>query len=201
MPWGCTGNMKSHFFALLARMKFIRRWGLMHNTVEENIQEHTLQTAMIAYHLAVLRNTCFGGKADASMAAVLAMYHDVSEIYTGDMPTPVKYFSPQMRHTYREVEQLAQQRIWQSLPEEIRPAYQTILLQAEDHPEWPLVKAADTISAYLKCLQEKNAGNHEFDEAYRTLREKLLASSLPEVALFLRDYEPSFLLTIDEINR
>lgn len=193
--------MGSHFFAILARMKFIRRWGLMRNTMEENIQEHTVQTAMIAYHLVLLHNTYFGGHGDASRAAVLALYHDASEVYTGDMPTPIKYFNAQMRDTYKEVEKLAQERILRSLPEPLRPAYEPILMKAEAYPEWPFVKAADTISAYLKCLQEKNAGNHEFNEAYETIRARLLDSPLPEVAMFLRDYEPAFLLTIDEISK
>ena len=191
----------NHFFAILARMKFIRRWGLMHNTQEENIQEHSLQTAMIAYHLCLMHNTYYGGNINASFAAVLAMYHDASEVYTGDLPTPVKYFSPAMRQTYGDVEKLAQERILKAVPEELRAAYEPLLLMAEEQPEWPFVKAADTISAFLKCQQEKNAGNHEFDEAYEVTRRRLLANELPEVGRFLEEYAPSFLLTIDEVNR
>jgi len=191
----------SHFFAILARMKFIRRWGLMHNTVEETIQDHTLQTAMIAYHLAVLHNKRSGEPIDAGKAAVLAMFHDASEVYTGDMPTPVKYFSPNMRATYGEVEKLAQERIVHSLPADLQEAYRPILMEAESSREWPYVKAADTISAYLKCLVEKNFGNREFDAAYETIEEKLKSSALPEVQEFLNEYAQSFLLTIDEINK
>ena len=191
----------SHFFAILSRMKFIRRWGLMRNTQEENIQEHTLQTAMIAYHLCIMHNTYYGGKADASFAAVLAMYHDVSEVYTGDLPTPVKYFSPDMRKTYGRVEKLAQERIVQSLPKELQSQYEPLIVRGEEQPEWPFVKAADTISAFLKCQQEKNAGNHEFDEAYETIGKRLADNPLPEVRRFLREYVPIFLLTVDEVNR
>ena len=153
----------SHFFAMLSRMKYIRRWGLMRNTQEENIQEHTLQTAMIAYHLCVLRNVRFGGTVDPQRAAVLAMYHDVTEIFTGDMPTPVKYFTPLMRETYGRAERLAGERLVASLPEDLQSAYAPLILAGEDDPVWPFVKAADTLSAYLKCLQEKHAGNTEFD--------------------------------------
>lgn len=181
-------------------MKFIRRWSLMRNTEEENIQEHTLQTAMIAYHLCLLRNTYFGGKTDPARAAVLAMYHDVAEVFTGDMPTPVKYFNPLMRRTYGEVERLAQERLLQTLPVELQDAYEPLICRAEDDVLWPLVKAADTLSAYVKCLQEKNAGNREFNAAYVTIGEKLQSLKMPEVDLFLRDYAPSFLLSVDEIN-
>jgi 5'-deoxynucleotidase len=193
--------MKSHFFAILARMKFIRRWGLMRNTQEENIQEHTLQTAMIAYHLCVMRNTYFAGHVDPKQAAVLAMYHDATEVYTGDMPTPIKYFNSSMRQTYGEVEELAQNRLLSALPPELRPTYEPLIKSAEQDPVWPLVKAADTLSAYLKCMQEKNAGNREFDEAIKTIRQKLDSLHLPEVDRFLAEYSESFLLTIDEINK
>lgn len=192
----------SHFFAILARMKFIRRWGLMRNTQEENIQEHTLQTAMIAYHLCVMHNTySVDEPVNASFAAVLAMYHDVSEVYTGDLPTPVKYFSPDMRKTYGIVETLAQKRILESLPAELQGIYEPLIVDGETQREWPFVKAADTISAYLKCQQEMNAGNHEFAEAYTTTKKRLDENPLPEVKRFMEEYVPSFLLTVDEVNR
>ncbi len=193
----------SHFFAILARMRFIRRWSLMRNTIEENIQEHTLQTAMIAYHLCLLHNqrvTAAEDQVDAGRAVLLAMYHDASEVYTGDMPTPVKYFSPVMRKTYGEVEKLAQKRLLETLPASLQAAYEPLLCQAEEDPVWPYVKAADMLSAYLKCLQEKYAGNREFDEAYDTIGANLRALPLPEVAQFLQDYAPSFLLSVDKMN-
>ena len=170
----------SHFFALLARMKFIRRWSLMHNTQEENIQEHTLQTAMIAYHLCLLSNLHFGGRTDPKQAAVLALYHDAAEIFTGDMPTPVKYFNEKMRRTYGDVEAMAQEKLVQTLPEELQ--------------------AHDTLSAYLKCRQELAAGNREFAEAFSSLKARLEQLGMPEVDMFLADYAPSFSLSLDEMN-
>lgn len=191
----------SHFFALLARMKFIRRWSLMRNTQEENIQEHALQTAMIAYHLCVLSNLHFGGQTDPRQAAVLAMYHDAAEIFTGDMPTPVKYFNEKMRRTYGDVEQMAREKLVQTLPPELQAWYEPLLCHAEEDPVWPFVKAADTLSAYLKCRQELAAGNREFADAYSSLKERLEQLHMPEVEMFLTDYGPSFSLSLDEINR
>lgn len=193
--------MTSHFFAILARMKWIRRWGLMRNTQEENLQEHTLQTAMIAYHLCVLHNVYFGGHVEPQKAAVLAMYHDAPEIFTGDMPTPVKYFNDQMRHTYGEVEQMAQKRLLQSLPKELHSYYEPLLCQPERDSLWPFVKAADTLSAYVKCLQEVTAGNGEFTSALTTIQEKLHAMAMPEVEMFLENYTTGFTLTLDELQR
>lgn len=197
----------SHFFAILSRMKFIRRWSLMRNTIEENVQEHTLQTAMIAYHLCLLHNryyadggTVDGGTVDAGRAVLLALYHDASEVFTGDMPTPVKYFSPVMRRTYGEVERLAQKRLVETLPEDLQPDYEPLICHAEEDPVWPFVKAADTLSAYLKCLQEKHAGNSEFNEAYETIGARLQNLAMPEVQHFLREYAPSFLLSLDDMN-
>lgn len=193
--------MTSHFFAILARMKWIRRWGLMRNTQEENLQDHTLQTAMIAYHLCVLHNVYFGGHVEPRQAAVLAVYHDTPEIFTGDMPTPVKYFNTQMRKTYGEVERMAQQRLLQALPDELHAYYEPLLCQPERDPLWPFVKAADTLSAYVKCLQEVNAGNREFTSALETTHEKLQSMGMPEVDMFLRDYTTGFTLTLDELQR
>ncbi|MDY2903463.1 MAG: 5'-deoxynucleotidase, partial [Caecibacter massiliensis] len=129
-----------------------------------------------------------------------ALYHDASEVFTGDMPTPVKYFSPVMRRTYGEVEQLAQKRLVETLPEELQPDYEWLICHAEEDPVWPFVKAADTLSAYLKCLQEKHAGNSEFNEAYETIGARLRDLGIPEVEQFLRDYAPSFLLSLDDMN-
>ena len=191
----------SHFFAMLARMKFIRRWSLMHNTQEENVQEHAMQTAMIAYHLCLLGNTYFSASWDAPRAALLALYHDAAEIFTGDMPTPVKYFNEQMRSTYGEVEAMAQKQLLQTLPQELQAAYEPIVCGAERDPVWPMVKAADTLSAYLKCVQELAAGNKEFADALASLRRRLKEMGRPEVDMFLSEYAPSFTLSLDEMNR
>lgn len=192
--------MHSHFFAYLARMKFIKRWGLMKNTMPENIQEHSLQTAMIAHMLAVLRNVRYGGHVDPERAAVLAMYHDVSEVFTGDMPTPVKYFNEDIRAMYGTIEQAAVEKLFATLPADLRDAYRAYILTPEEDPLWELAKAADTLSAYLKCVEERTAGNPEFDEAYATIRKKLEQSPVPEVHDFLAIFAPSFTLTLDALN-
>lgn len=192
--------MHSHFFAYLARMKFIKRWGLMKNTMAENIQEHSLQTAMIAHMLAVLRNVRYGGHVDPERAAVLAMYHDVSEVFTGDMPTPVKYFNEDIRAMYGTIEQAAVEKLFATLPADLRDAYRAYILTPEEDPLWELAKAADTLSAYLKCVEERTAGNPEFDEAYATIRKKLEESTVPEVHDFLATFAPSFTLTLDALN-
>ena len=175
----------------------------MRNTIEENIEEHTLQTAMIAYHLCLLHNTYYNGDGqvlDGRQAALLALYHDVSEVYTGDMPTPVKYFSDTMRKTYGAVETLSQERLVATLPKELQPAYEPLICRAEMDPVWPYVKAADILSAYLKCMQEKNSGNGEFNEAYVTIRKRLEDLHMPEVDRFLAEYAPSFLLSLDQLS-
>ena len=181
-------------------MKFIKRWCLMKNTMPENIQEHSLQTAMIAHMLAVLRNVRHGGHVDPERAAVLAMYHDVSEVFTGDMPTPVKYFNEDIRAMYGTIEQAAVEKLFATLPADLRDAYRAYILTPEEDPLWELAKAADTLSAYLKCVEERTAGNPEFDEAYATIRKKLEESPVPEVHDFLATFAPSFTLTLDALN-
>lgn len=191
---------ESHFFAFLRRMRYIRRWGLMRNTENENIQEHSLETAFIAHNLACMRNAWFGGQVDVNRVAVLAMYHEVSEIFTGDMPTPVKYFDPKMRQLYGEVEHLAQQKMLSTLPGAIQKDYESLLVSPEDDQLWPLVKAADTLSAFMKCVKERNAGNDEFNEAYETTLDKLKALHMPEVDRFIELYIPSLECSLDKLN-
>ena len=156
--------MRSHFFAYLSRMRFIQRWALMRNTSPENVQEHSHQVAVLAHALAVIRNEKFGGSVDAGAVAVTALYHDATEILTGDMPTPIKYYNPAIREAYRQVEQVAEDKLLGMLPEELRPTYSAALSPAA--PEiGQLVKAADKLSAYIKCLEELKAGNNEFRQA------------------------------------
>jgi len=191
----------SHFFAFLSRMKFIQRWGLMRNTTKENIQEHSLQVAMIAHGLAVIRNSCFGGKVDAARVALLAMYHEVSEIFTGDLPTPVKYFNPQIKVVYKDIEDMAQKKMYDMLPADLRTGFFNLLhKQPEEAELWELVKAADKISAYLKCVEELKAGNREFSVALEMTRQELTENKLPEVKYFLDVFAPSFSLSLDELN-
>ncbi|WP_378952919.1 5'-deoxynucleotidase [Pelosinus sp. sgz500959] len=191
----------SHFFAFLSRMKFIQRWGLMRNTTMENIQEHSLQVGMIAHNLAVIRNTHFGGELDVGKVALIGMYHEISEIFTGDLPTPVKYFNPQIKTVYKDIEGMAQKKMYNMLPNELKSYYQNLLIyQEEDAELWRLVKAADKISAYLKCVEELKVGNQEFSVALKMLRQELAESNLPEVNYFMEVFSPSFFLSLDELN-
>ena len=181
-------------------MRFINRWSLMRNTETENIQEHSLEVAMVAHNLAALKNEYFGGNVDINKVAVIAMYHEVSEIFTGDMPTPIKYFDPKLRELYGEVESLAQEKMLSTLPERLQSIYKPIIVDAEDSPEWPIVKAADTISAYMKCVNELKAGNDEFKEAHDSILAKLKSLNMPEVDMFLETYMPALGKSLDELN-
>ncbi len=191
----------SHFFAYLARMKFIQRWGLMRNTQVENIQEHSLQVAMIAHALAVLKNTRFGAEIDPERTALLAVFHDAEEVITGDLPTPIKYFNPQVAQAIDSVEAVAKDRLLRMLPDDLRSAYEELFFPVEaDDEAWSCVKAADRICAYLKCVEEHKAGNAEFGRAEEAIRAQLEASDDPAVRVFLETFVPSFRLTLDELN-
>lgn len=189
------------FFAYLARMKYIQRWGLMRNSFPENDAEHTLQTVMIAHGLAVIREKIFHEPCDAEHCAILAVYHDAGEVFTGDMPTPVKYFTEDLHDKYKEIEDKARGRLLETLPDELKDTYRPYILDMENDPLWPLAKAADTLSAYLKCAEEIQAGNSEFEEALRTTENKLKNLHLKEVDWFLEHFAGSFALTLDEMNR
>src|SRR5437899_2537198 len=194
-------NLMSHFFAYLSRMKFIKRWGLMHNTYPENIQEHSLRVAMIAHALGVIRKRVFHGMADPERAAVLALFHDASEVLTGDLPTPVKYFNPGIRTAYQAIETVARRKLVGMIPDEIREDYRGLFFGEEaDREHHDLVKAADRLAAYVKCLEELAAGNHEFSKAEKALRASVEALPLPEVRYFLDTFVPSFKLTLDELG-
>ncbi|WP_281675575.1 5'-deoxynucleotidase [Veillonella tobetsuensis] len=190
----------SSFFAFLKRMRFINRWSLMRNTETENIQEHSLEVAMVAHNLAALKNEYFGGNLDVNKVAVIAMYHEVSEIFTGDMPTPIKYFDPKLRSLYGEVESLAQEKMLSTLPKRLQAVYKPYIVDAETLPEWPIVKAADTLSAYMKCVNELHAGNDEFKEAHDTILAKLKALNMPEVDMFIEEYVPALSQSLDQLN-
>lgn len=191
----------SHFFAYLSRMRFIRRWGLMHSTHTENIQEHSLRVAMIAHALALVRNRLFGGALNAERLAVRAMYHDASEVLTGDLPRPVKYFNPEIEASYRRIEAVARQKLVGMVPPPLQADYRAWLgPESAVEGEEALIKAADKLCAYLKCLEEITAGNREFAEAEKTLRRTIEALDLPEVRYFLATFVPSFRLTLDELT-
>jgi 5'-deoxynucleotidase len=194
-------HLMSHFFAYLSRMKFIKRWGLMHNTYPENIQEHSLRVAMIAHALALIRNRVFDGAVHPERTAVLALYHDASEVLTGDLPAPVKSFNPAIKTAYKAIEAAAARPLCQMLPEVLQTDYQSLLMPDEaDRVHRELVTAADKLCAYLKCLEERGAGNPEFAKAEKALRASVEALALPEVRYFLDTFVPSFRLTLDELE-
>lgn len=191
--------MKHHFFAMINRMKFINRWGLMRNTINENICEHSHQVAVIAHALAVIGNEKFAQHYNADRAALLALYHDTTEVITGDLPTPVKYYNEQIVHAYQDVERIAGERLLAMLPPEFVPTYSPLFNKEEaDLPLWNLVKAADKLSALLKSIEEVNAGNREFTAAVHSLTQKVGSIPLPEVGYFVDHFLPSFSLTLDE---
>ncbi len=191
--------MKSHFFAYISRLRFISRWALMRNTAPENVQEHSHQTAVLAHALALIRNKHFGGHVDPGAAAVAALYHDASEILTGDMPTPIKYYSSSIRSAYQEVEVEANRKLLEMLPPELRDIYAPVL-EIPDPELRVLVKAADKLSAYIKCVEEVKAGNGEFGDAARQTRAALDSFGLPEVTYFLETFMDSFSLTLDQLK-
>ncbi len=192
--------MENAFFALAARMRNIRRWGLMRNSFEENLLEHSQMTAVLAHALAVIRRDVFGRSAEPEKAAAAALFHDMSEILTGDMPTPVKYLNEDIRRSYKAVESQAEAQLTQLLPAELRPAY-TELLQGGSGETRELVKAADKLAAYIKCIEELRAGNQEFRSAEEQIRKTLEASELPEIAYFMENFLPAFGMTLDELTK
>ncbi len=191
----------SHFFAYLSRMKFIHRWGLMRSTYPENIQEHSLRVALIVYALAVARNRLFGGGALPERAVLMALFHDVGEVLTGDLPTPVKQFNPEIKAAYGSIEAAARDRLFGMIPDPLKPDYEALFrLRDSDRVNAELVKAADKLCAYIKCLEERTAGNPEFAQAEKTLRAAVERIDLPEVRYFIETFVPSFRLTLDELN-
>ncbi|MEZ9837714.1 5'-deoxynucleotidase [Vibrio sp. 10N.261.52.C11] len=192
---------QSHFFAHLARMKLIQRWPLMRSVSSENISEHSLQVAFVAHALALIKNKKFDGQLNPEHIALLGMYHDTSEVLTGDLPTPVKYYNPDIAQEYKKIEAAAEQRLLSMLPEEFRDDFATFLISGTaSKEEQSIVKQADTICAYLKCLEELSAGNHEYEQAKRRLEETLEQRKSPEMDYFLTTFAPSFELSLDEIS-
>ncbi|MCD8116349.1 MAG: 5'-deoxynucleotidase [Oscillospiraceae bacterium] len=188
-----------NFYALIARMKNIGRWELMRSLTPENVQEHSHMVAVLAHALAVIRRDIFGRPCDPNGAAAIALFHDAGEILTGDLPTPIKYHSPELMTAYRQVEAAASERLLDMLPEAMRPAYAQ-LLAPEDPELKALVKGADKLAAYIKCIEERRAGNDEFRQAERKSLEALRGYGLPEVDYFLEHFIPSFELTLDELG-
>lgn len=192
---------ESHFFAHLARMKLIQRWPLMRSVSKENVSEHSLQVAFVAHALAIIKNKKFAGTLNPERIALLAMYHDSSEVLTGDLPTPVKYFNPDIVKEYKKIEAVAEQRLLAMLPEELQADFRPFLVTEAAHPEdAAIVKQADSLCAYLKCLEELSAGNCEYALAKKRLDITLKERHSPEMAYFLETFAPSFQLTLDEIS-
>ena len=191
--------MNYPFFAYLSRLKLIRRWSLMRNTVPENDAEHSLQVAMIAHAIAVIARVRYSQQVDPEHVLSLAVYHDATEVMTGDLPTPVKYHDDELRGAYHRLEAMSAGRLLALLPEDMQPAFTPYMNQADGY-EYSLVKAADRISAWIKCMEEQRAGNHEFDYAAENIRKSVSAIDLPEVKDFLSDFLPAFGMTLDELN-
>lgn len=192
--------MAHHFFAMLYRMKYINRWGLMKNARAENISEHSLDTAFIAHALALIGNKYFEKSYDPEKAALAALFHDCTEIITGDLPTPVKYHSADIKNAYKEIEKEAAERLLSLLPNELKDEYSSLFYLNDDNDCKKLVKAADKISALAKCTEEKKSGNTEFKEAEKTLSLTINKLNMPEVDYFMDKFFPSFFLTLDEIG-
>ncbi|MEA4894757.1 MAG: 5'-deoxynucleotidase [Oscillospiraceae bacterium] len=191
--------MKHSFFALISRMRYIGRWGLMRNSLHENVQEHSHMVAVIAHSLAVIGRDIYGKDLSPEKCAAAALYHDASEILTGDLPTPIKYHDEAIRTSYKEIEKNACIRLLSFLPDELRPSFEPLLI-VEDPEILDVVKAADKLSAYIKCIEERKAGNNEFISAEAQLLDILKSSPLPEVAYFMQSFIPPFELTLDELG-
>ena len=192
---------QSRFYAYLSRMKHIFRWSLMKNSQQESLSVHTLDTAVIAHCLGLLRNRRFGGSCDVNRLVLLAMYHDCSEILTGDMPTPIKYYNPEIKAAYKEVEAVANEKLVSMLPEDLRGDYRPLFCHKGEDPELlRLLKAADKLSALVKCIEEENAGNREFVKAKQSTLKAIEEMRLPEADAFIKEFLPSYGLTVDELN-
>lgn len=188
-----------NFFAMLSRMKYINRWGLMRNTINENIAEHSLDTAIIAHALAVIGNTYFHKSLNAERIAVLAIFHDTTEIITGDMPTPIKYFAPEIKTAYKNVEKYAGEQLVSTLPEEMQGEYRRIIVDEEKEKEnYRYVKAADKLSALIKCVEELAMGNADFAQAREATYQAVKSLHMEEADYFLDNFLPAYSLTLDE---
>ena len=192
--------MEHHFFAYIARMKFIQRWGLMRNTMPENDMEHALQAALFAHAIAQIGVTRYHRPYDPEHIMALAMYHDACEVITGDLPTPIKHNNPAIKSEYNKLEDVAADKLLSLLPNDLRPVYEPLIRQRPDTQDWVIVKAADKLSAYIKCLEERKAGNAEFEQARKATKKALDRMDLPEIQDFIAEFVPGFSLTLDEIS-
>lgn len=193
--------MEYHFFAMMSRMKYIERWALMRNAITENISEHSLEVSMLSHALAVIGRKRFGKKLNAEKAALIGLYHDATEIITGDMPTPIKYYNRDIQGAFKKIEDNAANQLLSMLPEDIREEYDSIFFAKEEEAYlWKLVKGADKLSALIKCIEEGKTGNTEFLKAKSSITEALQKMELPEVELFMKEYLPSYEKSLDELR-
>ena len=192
--------MKYDFFAYLNRMKHIKRWALMRSNVEENIMEHTEQVSVVAHALATIKNVYFNGNVDILKVVLYSQYHETSEVITGDLPTPIKYFNKEINVAYKDIEKGASLKLLETLPNEIRSEYEKYVLPDEDSEEYKIMKCADKISAYIKCLEEVKWGNSEFVKAKETIYKDLKKCDREEVKYFIKNVLPKYELTLDELE-
>lgn len=192
--------MAYNFYAYLGRMKYIERWSLMYSTVKENIMEHSEQVAQIAHALAMINNKIFGGDANAEKCVTLAVFHECSEVITGDLPTPIKYYNNEIKVAYKDLEAVSNKKLLSMLPEEFKLEYEKIISPDESTIEYKLSKSADKLSAYIKCLEELKSGNKEFQKAEKSIKKELESSPIPEVKYFMENFIPGFKKTLDELD-
>jgi 5'-deoxynucleotidase len=192
--------MKSHFYAYISKLRWLQRWGLKRNTVNENVMEHSWEVATIAHALALIKNRLFGGTLDVNAIVVAALYHDCGEVITGDLPSPIKYHTPEITHAYKAIERQAELELLNLLPDELKPDYRAVLIEdliPEEHRT--IIKAADTIAAFIKCRTEVKAGNQEFSKAEEAVKDRLESLKMPEVEYFMDMFIDSYGLTLDEL--
>ena len=192
--------MNYDFFAYLNRMKHIKRWALMRSNVEENVMEHTEQVSVVAHALASIKNNIFGGNVDILKVVLYAQYHETSEVITGDLPTPIKYFNKEINHAYKDIEKGASLKLLSTLPNELKGEYEKYVLPDEESEEYKIMKCADKISAYIKCIEEVKSGNSEFIKAKETIYKDIKKCDMEEVKYFVKNILPRYELTLDELE-
>lgn len=193
--------MPYNFYAFMDRMKYIKRWSLMRSVREENIMEHSQQVAFIAHALAIINNKLYGGNADAEKCVLYAVYHECSEVLTGDLPTPIKYFNRSITGAYKDIEGVACDKLLATLPPELEEELALFVKPDTSGEEWLIVKVADRLSAYIKCLEERRCGNTEFEKAEKSIREDIFSRNLPAAEYFMKNFIPAFTLTLDELEK
>ena len=192
--------MAYNFYAFMDRMKYIKRWSLMRSVREENIMEHSQQVAMLAHALAIITNRLYGGRVDESKCVLYAVYHECSEVMTGDLPTPIKYFNNSINGAYKDIEARACKKLISMLPEELEEGLEPYVIADTDSEEYKIIKAADRLAAYIKCLEEHRCGTTEFEKAKKSIEEDLHSRNMPAVEYFMSNFIPAFLLTLDELE-